>query len=283
MEVHLGVWVFILTLSHTSGLLPWPALLQALALVASPTLGLRQMRQRPYNQWLNIQHFFFLCFYQIFFYFYSFQQFHFLLVPSFVLTFLPFFFHCYLISTLILLWTLKLQKTRTTSNNKHKLLLTITSFFLVLKHHAYDIHFFIYPPSLINAWSSKLIRPITTTLCVPCTTTWKHLSSSLWMNVANFIFWLLHIHNLSTLFALIPFHSPCTPFANYAHLCVDYENTYGDYTDFSANYVDFSVDYAQNFDDYVNTPDDRIKTTIDSADTLNISSSYFYIPNTTLL
>jgi hypothetical protein len=103
------------------------------------------------------------------------------------------------------------------------------------------------------------------------------------MNVANFIFWLLHIHNLSTLFALIPFHSPCTPFANYAHLCVDYENTYGDYTDFSANYVDFSVDYAQNFDDYVNTPDDRIKTTIDSADTLNISSSYFYIPNTTLL
>jgi hypothetical protein len=41
MEVHLGVWVFILTLSHTPGLLSWPALLQSLALVVSPRLGLR--------------------------------------------------------------------------------------------------------------------------------------------------------------------------------------------------------------------------------------------------
>jgi hypothetical protein len=30
---------------------------------------------------------------------------------------------------------------------------------------------------LINIWSSKLIQPITTSLCVPYTTTWKHLTS----------------------------------------------------------------------------------------------------------
>jgi hypothetical protein len=27
---------------------------------------------------------------------------------------------------------------------------------------------------LINTWSLKLIWPITTSLCVPCITTWKH-------------------------------------------------------------------------------------------------------------
>jgi hypothetical protein len=40
MGVHLGVWEFILTLSHTPGSLSWPDLLQTLALVASPRLGL---------------------------------------------------------------------------------------------------------------------------------------------------------------------------------------------------------------------------------------------------
>jgi hypothetical protein len=42
MGVHLGVWMFILTLSHTPKLLSWPAFLQTLVLVANPRLGLRQ-------------------------------------------------------------------------------------------------------------------------------------------------------------------------------------------------------------------------------------------------
>jgi hypothetical protein len=41
---------------------------------------------------------------------------------------------------------------------------------------------------LINTWSSKLLRFITTSLCVPYIATWKHLTSSLWMNVTNFVF-----------------------------------------------------------------------------------------------
>jgi hypothetical protein len=42
MGVHLGGWVFILTLSHTPRLLFWPTLLRTLALVMSLRLGLRQ-------------------------------------------------------------------------------------------------------------------------------------------------------------------------------------------------------------------------------------------------
>jgi hypothetical protein len=44
MGVHLGVWMFILTLSHTPGLLFWPALLWTFALVTSLKLGLRQLK-----------------------------------------------------------------------------------------------------------------------------------------------------------------------------------------------------------------------------------------------
>jgi hypothetical protein len=40
MGVHLGVWEFILTLSHTPGSFFWPNPLQTRALVASPKLGL---------------------------------------------------------------------------------------------------------------------------------------------------------------------------------------------------------------------------------------------------
>jgi hypothetical protein len=39
--------MFILTLSHTLGSLSWPALLQTLALVVSPRLGLRQAECFP--------------------------------------------------------------------------------------------------------------------------------------------------------------------------------------------------------------------------------------------
>ncbi len=129
---------------------------------------------------------------------------------------------------------------------------------------------------LINAWSLKLIRPIITSLCVPCTTTWKHLTSSLWMNNANFIFWLLHIHNLFRIFVLTPLRSPCTPFVDCAHLFAYYKNTFGDY-------IDFSIDCAHNSDDCVNSPDDRTNIVVDSTNTHNISSLGLCIPNLALL
>jgi hypothetical protein len=148
--------------------------------------------------------------------------------------------------------------------------------FPIVEHFTHYIHFFICCYLLINTWSLKLIRPITTSLCVFCTTMWKHLASSLWVNIANFIFWLFHICNLSTLSVLNPFRSPYTPFVDCAHLSVDYENT-------SANYTNLSIDYAHNFEDCVNTLDDRTNVVADSADTLDISSLNHYIPNPTLL
>jgi hypothetical protein len=42
MGVHLGVWISILTLSHIPTSFSWLALLQTLALVVNPRLGLRQ-------------------------------------------------------------------------------------------------------------------------------------------------------------------------------------------------------------------------------------------------
>jgi hypothetical protein len=128
----------------------------------------------------------------------------------------------------------------------------------------------------INTWSLKLIWPITICLCVPYIAMWKHLTSSLWMNVVGLIFQLLHICNLPTLFILIPLRSPCTPFASYAHLFTNYENTFGDY-------IDFSIDYAHNFDDCANTPNDWTNIIVDSTDMLDISSLNLYIPNLALL
>jgi hypothetical protein len=52
------------------------------------------------------------------------------------------------------------------------------------------------------------------------------------MNVADFIFRLLQICNLLTLFVLIPLHSPCTASIDCAHFSIDCESTYGDYIDF---------------------------------------------------
>ncbi len=69
------------------------------------------------------------------------------------------------------------------------------------------------------------------------------------MNVTYFIFQLLHIRNLFTLYVLTPLHSPYTPSANYAHLSANCEDT-------SSNYINFSIDYAHNSNDYANTPDD---------------------------
>jgi hypothetical protein len=96
------------------------------------------------------------------------------------------------------------------------------------------------------------------------------------MNVANFIFQLLHICNRPTLNVPTPLHSPCTPSIDYAHLSTNYENTFG-------NYTNFSIDYAHNFDDCANIPDDRENTTTDSVDMLNIPFVDFYISKPTLI
>jgi len=96
------------------------------------------------------------------------------------------------------------------------------------------------------------------------------------MNVTNFIFQLLHICNHPTLNVSTPFHSPCTPSIDYAHLSTNYENIFG-------NYTNFSIDYAHNFDDCANTPDDRENTTADSVDMLNIPFVDFYISKPTLI
>jgi hypothetical protein len=105
---------------------------------------------------------------------------------------------------------------------------------------------------------------------------WKHLTSSLWMNATDFIFRLLHIHNLPTLVVLIPPHLPCTPFVDYAHFSANYVNSFIDYEN-------TSVDCANNFDDCDNTFDDWANTLVDLACTLNIPSLDFYIPNPSLL
>jgi hypothetical protein len=96
------------------------------------------------------------------------------------------------------------------------------------------------------------------------------------MNVINFIFRLLHIHNLPTLPILIPFHLPCTPSIDYAHLFTNCENT-------SSDCINFLNDYAHNSDDCVNTLDDLVNNVANLTDMSDISSLDLYIPNPTLL
>jgi len=142
-----------------------------------------------------------------------------------------------------------------TSKNKHKLLSTFTPSFC--PWISCPFHSFL--PTcclLINAWSSKLIWPITISLCVPCTTTWKHFVSSLWMNTTNFIFRSLHIFNLLTLVVLIPLHSPCTPFVDCAHLSTNCVNSYTNRDNTFVDYTNFFVDYANKSNDCANTLDD---------------------------
>jgi len=74
------------------------------------------------------------------------------------------------------------------------------------------------------------------------------------MNIVEFIFRLLDSYNIPTLSVLIPFHSAFTPFANYAYLSPNYENTISDY----------------------------INSFVDLVDTINISID-LYIPNLALL
>ncbi len=123
----------------------------------------------------------------------------------------------------MLLWT---SKTHTASDNKWKQLLTVTLFILILSFPPISFIFWPTHHLLTNTSSSKLWRPITTTFCVPCTTTWNHVTSSLWMNALDFIFRLFYIHNPLKLIILTPCHSPCMPSINYVNTSVNYVNTF---------------------------------------------------------
>jgi hypothetical protein len=136
---------------------------------------------------------------------------------------------------------------------------------------------------LINTWSLKLIQPITTSWNVSCTTTWKHFTSSIWVNVIDFIFWLFHIVNFPLLVVLTPPRSPYTPFAEYAHSYVNNVNSSIDCDHTSANCINFSIDYANKFNDCANIHDDLVNIVFDSAYTPNISSSHLCTPNPSLL
>jgi hypothetical protein len=58
--------------------------------------------------------------------------------------------------------------------------------------------------------------------CVPCTTMWKHNTSSLWMNASDFIFWLLCIHNPSKFVILAPHCFPYMSFVDHVNKFVNY-------------------------------------------------------------
>jgi hypothetical protein len=213
-----------------------------------------------HNQWQHIQHAFFFYSFQLFFYLCSSQQFCFLLLLLFVFTLLCFLLPLllFVISQLHSLYSccceLQTSNTLITSNNKHKLLSMITFFFISsLNFLLITFTFLLTCHFLINAWSLKLIWPITTSLCVPCIAMWKHFMSSIWMNVANFIFWLLHIRNLCTLVVLTPPYLPCTPFVDYTHLSIDHVNSSANYDNTYVNCIDFSIDLANKYDDCVNT------------------------------
>jgi hypothetical protein len=141
----------------------------------------------------------------------------------------------------------------------------------LLTHH---IHFLHVRRLLINAWSSKSIWPVITSLCVPWITMWKHFISSLQMNVVDFIFQLLHIHNLCTLIVLTPFHSPCTPSTNNcAHLFIDYVNS-------SIDCINTYVDCINLFAERGNKSDDCANTFVNTLERLSL---HLCIPNPSFL
>ncbi len=177
------------------------------------------------------------------------------------------------LSTLMMLWTLEIWKCAQLPTINTKLLLGFTLCFLSLNVSSITFIFLHARHLLINTWSLKFIRPITTSLCVYCITTWKHFMSSLWMNTINFIFQVFHIINLHLLVVLAPPCSPCTPFVDYAHSFVDYVNSF---TNFDHTFVictNFFVDCANKFDDCVKTLNDETNIVVDSVDSLTWSSS----------
>jgi hypothetical protein len=77
----------------------------------------------------------------------------------------------------------------------------------------------------------------------------EHFMSSLWMDVIDLIFQLLHIFNLPSLVILTPLRSPYTPSVDYVHFFVDYDNTSINYTDFLTNRGNTYVDYSNTLED----------------------------------
>jgi hypothetical protein len=88
----------------------------------------------------------------------------------------------------ILLWIPKLQKCAQLLARIANYFRWLPRFFLYLNISPITFIFSFAHHLLINTWSLKLIWPISTSLCDPCIATWKHLTSSLWMNITNFIF-----------------------------------------------------------------------------------------------
>jgi hypothetical protein len=76
------------------------------------------------------------------------------------------------------------------------------------------------------------------------------------MDVIDFIFQLLHIINLLRLIVLTPPHSPCIPFADYAHSSTDCVNSSIDCDHTFVDCTNFSIDYANKSDDCANTLDE---------------------------
>jgi hypothetical protein len=103
------------------------------------------------------------------------------------------------------------------------------------------------------------------------------------MNASDFIFLLLHILNFSTLIVLNPPHLPCMPFANCAHLSINYVNSFFDYGNTPIDYTNFSTKCANKSNDCVNTPDDWVNTSSDLIDTIDKYSLDLYIPIPLLL
>ncbi len=161
----------------------------------SPLHILKMMMNRlwPHSQRLNIQHAFFtflICSYiSILFNNYASSyclRLCLILWTSFSLAIIYSFSMA--LSTLMLLWSPKLRKHIQLPITNTKCFWQVPHFFPSLNIPPVTFIFLHACHLLINAWSSKLIWPINTSLCVLCTTMWKHFTSSLWMNVAYFIF-----------------------------------------------------------------------------------------------
>jgi hypothetical protein len=106
------------------------------------------------------------------------------------------------LSALMLLWTAKLWKDAQLPTTNANYFQQLPCFFSSLNIPPIAFNFLPTHRLLINVWSSKLIQPIITSICVPYIATWKHFTSSLWMNATNFIFQLLHIINIPSLVLL---------------------------------------------------------------------------------
>ncbi len=172
-------------------------------------------------------------------------------------------------SALMFLWTLELWKhTQLLIVNKNNFQL-LFCLFLSSSFLPIPFIFWLAHRLSINASSSKLLQPITITFYVPCTATWKHVTSSLRMNALDFICQLFSIHSPPKLVVLTPHHSPRIPSTNYANTYVNYINTF-------INCINKFVNYAHTYDDYANTSTDLV-------DNLNTPISKLCVPDSSLL